>query len=188
MPDPMVWHTQFSFSRSAADLEDADLRKQIFDAWRLVEMLQEGGRPSAPAYYMWLGHEPALLIAGMLSCMEWTFHRGYDDKEFWKFKKRAEALKETEAGFSYAAPPWFRDPDVCRSHRSALSRLRSDAYGEEVWAGSVSTMPILWPVIKESLTEPAVYELRVAKGDLPDLRRSVLSVPANTKERVVNLQ
>jgi hypothetical protein len=188
----MTWHTMFSFSKSAADLENDRLRAQIDDCAVLVDMIQSGdGKTGEPTYYMWRYNLDALLVAGMIYSMEWTFHRGYTDKTFWKFSRLADERCSAGHGnganasggeFRYEPPPWFRDADVCRSHRSVLVGAEPEAYADQ-WAKTPKNMPLLWPFVKE----PGVYELRVAKADLPDVRRRKLVIPAPTRERVVNL-
>lgn len=183
----MTWHTQFSFGRTAADLTDEHLRAQILDCVSLVDTIVNAtpdAKPVMPAFYMWRNHLEALLVQGMLFCMEWSFNRGFDDKEFWKFSRRADAMV-ADKEFLYVAPPWFRDADVCRSHRSALMARYPDAYDEETWPGAIKDLPILWPVT--SAKDPAVYELRVAKADLPLIKAGKLKVPAAIRERIVNL-
>jgi hypothetical protein len=136
---------------------------------------------------MWRYHLDALLIAGRVYSMEWTFHRGFTDKTFWKFSRLADERcgpghDKQQGLFRYEPPPWFRDPDVCRSHRSVLAGAEPEAYGG-LWPKTPKKMPLLWPFMKE----PGVYDLRVAKADLPSVRRKTLIVPASISERVVNL-
>lgn len=181
----MTWLTQMSFGRTAGDLTDADLRALIMDYSALVDHLT-GEVPlpkSNPVPYMWKGYLEAAIIAGMMSCMEWSFTRRYDDKVFWKFSRLADKMT-AEKRFTYAAPPWFRDKDVIRSHRSALMAKEPEAYGE-TWVGAPKRMPILWPVIIDPVD--AVYELRVSKADLPAIKSGELVVPPEIGERVVNL-
>lgn len=182
----MTWHTKFSFSKSAGDMENDRLRAMIDDASELVDMVTadfgETKRPKEPSYYMWRYNLDALLVAGMVYSMEWTFVRGFSDKTFWKFSRLAD-LRSGNGVFRYEPPPWFRDPDVCRSHRSVLMAGEPDRYDAELWPGTPEHMPLLWPFMKE----PGVYELRVAKADLPDVRRKKLVIPASIRERVVGL-
>lgn len=183
----MTWHTRFSFFKSARDMENEHLRAQIDDAAALVDIIQdwpgEGKRPTEPAFYMWAHHLDALLIMGMAFSMEWTYHRGFEDKVFWKFSRLADSRREAGV-FNYRHPPWFRDADVCRSHRSVLMARHSAIYDEDLWPGTPKRLPLLWPVTKEG---GAVYELRVAKADLPLVRQKKLSIPSSIKSRVVNL-
>ena len=190
----MTWHTRFSFIKSAREMENDRLRAMIDDAADLVDLVQAGGKPSEPAFYMWHQHLPALLIAGMLYSMEWTFGRGFSDKPFWKLSRLADSMcagghsggvNYKGGTFHYEPPPWFRDPDVCRSHRSTLWAREPAAYGPDLWPGTPEHMPLLWPVV--SADDPRVYELRVAKADLPLIRQKKLVVPSTIKNRVVNL-
>ncbi len=186
----MTWHTKFSFQKSAKDLENDRLRKQIDDAWALVELVQEGGRPAEPAFYMWQHHLPALIIAGMCYSMEWSFVRGFKDPLFWNFSRLADSMckdghiKGQEGRFEYVTPPWFRDPDVCRSHRSHLMAAEPEVYDEDLWPGTPKRMPILWPVVGP---DRAVAEIRVSKADLALVRSKKLVVPSSIKSQVVNL-
>lgn len=180
----MTWHTKFSFAKSAADLENDRLRKQIDDAAEIMQMIVDGAkRPTEPAFYMWRYHLPALVVAGMSYSMEWTFKRGFGDKTFWAFKRCHESLK-AKGESAYVPPPWFRDPDICRSHRSHLMAAEPEAYDEDLWPGTPPRMPILWPVVGP---DGAVAELRVAKVDLPLIRSKKLLIPADIKSKVVNL-
>jgi hypothetical protein len=187
----MTWHTRFSFFKSAADLENDRLRAQIDDAADLVDLVLAGCRPTEPTFYMWKDHLDALLVAGMIYSMEWTFHRGFSDKTFWKFSRLADercakghghGADGSGGAFKYEPPPWFRDADVARSHRSWLMAQEPESYDTELWPGTPENMPILWPVVSGP-----VYELRVAKADLPGLSAKKLSVPSTIKQRVVNL-
>ncbi len=180
----ITWHTQFSFGRSAADLENDRLRAQILDTADIMDMMLDGGDLKDPAWYMWRGSFEALLIMGMCYCMEWTFRRGYDDKVFWKFSRHADSMVKARE-FNYAPPAWFRDADVCRSHRSVLMMAEPGSYDSELWPGTPERMPLLWPVVDKD--DRAVYELRVAKADLPLVRAKKLRIPSATKVRVGNL-
>lgn len=180
----VTWFTQMSFGRTAQDLTDEDLFLQVENYSRLVDHLT-GVKPlpaKEAVQYMWEDFLPAALVAGMMSSLELYSTRRYEEETFWKFSRLADRM--TKAGeFNYVAPPWFRDKDVIRSHRSVLMSRNPEAYDEN-WPGTPRKMPLLWPVQKSS--DPAVVELRVVKGDLPAIKSGELVLPAQIGERVVN--
>lgn len=178
----ITWHTQFSFCRTADDLEDEQLKVQIDHAVALLEVLRAGGKPKEPAYYMWHKHLEAFMVMGMLMVQEISLTRRYDGKDFWKFARAADSLK-SKRGFHYWPPPWFRDADLCRSHRSVLMAAVPASYDLGIWPGTPAKMPLLWPVVGD---DGALAELRVAKADLPRLKSGELSIPKAMKERIVN--
>lgn len=179
----MIWLTQISFGRTAQDLSDEHLAKLIEDYDKLVDHLSgEKDLPKKnPVRYAWEGRLEAAIIGGMMTSLEFTNTRRYDDQVFWKFSKVADSLGDR---FSYHPVAWFRDKDVIRSHRSALKARYPQVYGEK-WPQTPTRMPILWPVVNPE--NPAVYELRVSREDLPLVRSGKLKIPAEISERVVNL-
>ncbi len=179
----IFWHTQFSWARTVADLENEELQQHINQMVDLMEVLRQGGRPKEPAFYMWHKHISAFMIAGMVACNELVLNRRLETKKFWIFMRAYESLKD-KGNWSYEIPPWFTDADLCRSHRSVLMVLRPASYDLELWPGTPKQMPLLWPVVSD---DGAVADLRVAKADLGRLRNGELRIPKSIRSRVVNL-
>lgn len=177
----VLWLTQMSFSRTAADLTDQDLFEQIEEAKTYIA--NDGFSKNDPSSFAWNGFRDALIINAMLLCMELCFKRGLDDKQFWLFSRTADSLRAA-GEFRYEPPPWFRDKDVIRSHRSHLARNNPQAYAEQ-WPGTPQGMPILWPIVNPD--DHALYDLKVARTDLALVASGELNVPDSMKERIVNL-
>lgn len=182
----VTWFTQMSFGRTAADLTDEHLHQQIETYSILMDHLT-GDKPlpaKEAVQYMWDGYLPAALIAGMMTSLEMYANRRYDEKTFWKFSNYATKMREA-GKFRYEAPPWFRDKDVIRSHRSVLMARFPEAYDTSVWPGTPKQMPLLWPV--QNSPDDAVASLRVLKADLPRIKSGELVLTTEIIERVVNL-
>ncbi len=173
--------TQMSYSRTFADLDNQRLGKQRLEALQTLKQLiyGEGGYPNHPVNYMWRGYESALVIYGMFCCMEWSMKRGYDDKMFWEFASIARDMKADDV-YYYESPPWFRDKDFLRSHRSNLIRKDPEQYQ---YTGTPLLMPYLWPVVDDE----GGYELKVSKADKTRLAAGERKIPEEIAERVANL-
>lgn len=186
----MLWMTRRSIAKTAEDLDDRDLVDTIARAERLAQyfITDDPDTPNAefdsgPLAKAWQGYEFALCIYGMMLCMEYHMNRGYADGAFFRFKALCEEYKSQFPGAAYAPPPWFKDVDVLKSHRSAL--LRRDPYRyEDKWTQVPENWPYLCPVVDDD----GGYKLFISKDDKALMRRGVRSaLPADVKNKVANL-
>lgn len=178
-----TFFTRASFFRSAADLDDARLGKQRQEALQILNTLTGSSKAyrGHPVTFMWQTYESALCIYGMIVCMEWSLKRGFSDKVFWEFSRKADEMRKQEALY-FEKPPWFNDADVIRSHRSNLVRMDGDVYGP-LFPRTPKDMPYLWPVVSED----GSYELKVSKPELQLLRSGERRLAPEVAERVSNL-
>jgi hypothetical protein len=172
----------FAYGSTARTLDDRRLGIQKDQTLEILNGLTlEEEIPDHPVYRMWIGYEYALAIYGMFLCMEWTMHRKFKDTVFWELGRAIE-----EMGGSYEHPPWLRDKDLIRSHRSNLMRRWPRNYS---WPGTPQDLPYLWPVnlFDVRTSEPAGYELMVSSEELELLKAGERTLPRRMRERVVNL-
>lgn len=140
-------------ARSADVLDDRRLGKQRVETLQILRALcLEGyGWASHPAVTMWRGHVPALVGYGIAVVDAWV-HRGFADTtraliaEFVHPDAPAGADELATAG---VLPPWWGDPALHRSHRSALIRKDPVHYGA-AFAGEPGgppsdDLPYVWP-------------------------------------------
>jgi len=172
----ITWHTQIAYGSSASNLDDRRLGVQKDEVLALLDDLTIGdGKELAPVHRMWVGYEYALCIYGMFHCMEWTINRGFTDKVFWTLGRAVQEL-----GGSYEAPPWLKDKDVIRSHRSNLMRRWPRHYN---WPGTPENLPYIWPIVDYD----GGYQLMVAKEDRELLAVGERTIPKRMRERIANL-
>lgn len=187
----ITWLTHMSYGKTARALDDRTLGHQRVEAFELFDALLGGGDESLlrrPVAKMWVGCEYALGVYGMLMCMEWTNSRGCADSLFFKFYNAIQEIKKEEQDFSYVEPPWFRDVDVLRSHRSNLIRRQREHgtgqhYLDQFGKKTPDSMPYLWPVMDDR----GGYKLLVTKAEKELLRTGDRKLPSSTKARVANL-
>jgi len=180
-----------SYGKTARALDDRTLGHQRVEALELLELLLGGEKPRGPAARMWFGYEYALAVYGMMMCMEWVHNRGCADNLFFKFYNAIQDVKKDEPDFSYIEPPWFRDADVLRSHRSNLVRRQrelkipgGERYTAAFGRATPKNMPYLWPLLDQSGTS---YKLLVSKAEREMLRTGERALPDSMKSRVKNL-
>jgi hypothetical protein len=184
----ITWHTRFAFQGTADDLHTPTLGYQIHQAHQIFLALTtvEGSQEvetNHPVLRMWVGHEYALAIYGMLLSDNYIRGRRQADNTMFKIYYM---LKEFRKHFevSYQEPPWMRDADVCRSHRSNLARRQPELYGNK-WPNNPENLPYIWPFIDE--TAPGGYKLMVAKAERDLLAKGERSLPRSIRERISNL-
>ncbi len=184
----ITWHTRFTFQGTANDLNTVTMGYQIAQAYQIfVALTSEEGSPEVepnhPVLRMWTGHEYALAIYGMLLSDNYIRDRRQSDVTMFRIYYM---LKEFRKHFevSYVEPPWMRDPDVCRSHRSNLARREPSLYGDK-WPNNPDSMPYIWPFIDD--TAPGGYKLMVAKQERELLASGDRKLPRSIRERISNL-
>jgi hypothetical protein len=182
----MTWLTYRSWGRTAADLENATLKLQMRNSVTIMDILTgiKPDHPKAnhPAVKMWQGYEYALGIQCMSLGMEWTFKRGFAEcEEFWAMSRAIKEIKKVERDFAYEVPPWSRDAYLLLSHRSNLYRRDPVTYKGK-WKKCPENWPYLWPVLRGDS-----YQLHVSRGDKQLLKEKKRTLPADVRERVVNL-
>lgn len=183
----ITWFTRFSFDRSAADLTDITLGQQIDEGYEVFKALT--GQDSkvddnAPVLRMWEGYEFALGLYVMCAGDQFTRIRRNIDMTFYEVYNDMQVMKQNDPEFVYEAPPWFRDADLCRSHRSNLIRRQPENYNDGRWPGTPPVMPYLWPFIDDSEDG---YSLMVSKAERDLLAKGERKLPKAIKERVANL-
>jgi hypothetical protein len=146
LPDP-------DFLVSARLLDDRRLGKQRVEAMQILRALtrERYGWQSHPAVLMWTGYEEALVRYGLEVCRAWT-ERGradtvavtiVDDLRVGTGRRRVRS----QPALARAArlPPWLGDPDLHRSHRSALVRKDPEWYRPR-FPDVPDDLPYVWPV------------------------------------------
>ena len=140
------------FRASAAALDPRRLGKQRVETIQVLRALTrtQYGWKHHPAVKMWRGYEEALTRYGLDMCEVWSATGRADtcaatlvaDLEIGTGITGVRTQDElAEAG---ALPPWLGDPDLHRSHRSAL--LRKDAaYYRDVFTDVPDDLPYVWP-------------------------------------------
>jgi hypothetical protein len=140
------------FRASAAALDQRRLGKQRVETIQVLRALTrtQYGWKHHPAVKMWRGYEEALTRYGLDMCEVWSATGRADTCA-------ATLVADLEAGTGITAvrtqdelaeagalPPWLGDPDLHRSHRSAL--LRKDAaYYRDVFTDVPDDLPYVWP-------------------------------------------
>jgi hypothetical protein len=191
----ITYYTQFSFARTATDLRDEQVLSCIEDALFLLEH-KDVRKPYA---YMWNGCHAALVVYGQLMCREMQRRHGVKDPTGPLFKRLMTVWEKQKLNSRRVIPPWMRDKDIVRSHRSHLRRRypgkdvgagrpgtgMNEGYGgypASLWPGCPNNWPVLWPVV-----DGDDYVLKVARADLGLLETGVLALPGYVQERVENL-
>lgn len=171
-----------SYSKTATALDDARLGKQRLEAYQVLEHLLEiPGRenfyPNHPIMAMWRGYEYALCVYGMETCRVWHT-RGKDDM-FHRFARYGTMFNNQ--GFDFEHPPWYRDEDFMRSHRSNLYRKDPRYYRAFSPArGTPLNLPYLWP----SVSEDGSYRLLVSAADRKRIAMAERALPDDLAARL----
>lgn len=139
------------FAETARVLDARRLGKQRVEALQVLRALTVAGYgwQHHPVVRMWRGYEEALARYGMEICREWCA-RGHRDTCAASILRDYEAAGHTgvprgqaELARAGALPPWLGDPDVHRSHRSALLRKSPDHYGP-LFPDVPDDLPYVW--------------------------------------------
>lgn len=147
------------FEASARALDVKRLGKQRVETIQVVRALTWPGYGWAnhPAVLMWKGFEEALGRYGFVCCDVWT-GLGFGDTCAATIGADLAAVGITEVrtqaelAEAGALPPWLGDPELHRSHQSALVRKDPEHYGP-LFPGVPDDVEYVWPV-----RSPAVLE------------------------------
>jgi hypothetical protein len=88
------------------------------------------------------------------------------------FHEYVSDLKSANIGA--ARPPWEKDANIIRSHRSRLIALDREHYAP-LFPGTPEKMPILWPQVLKA--DPSVYRLRLKTEDIKRLTSGSRKLP-----------
>jgi hypothetical protein len=147
------------FEASARALDTKRLGKQRVEVIQIVRALTVPGYAwaSHPAVLMWQGYEEALGRYGLTVCEVWQ-ERGFTDTCAATIAADLASFGVTELRpyaellSAQALPGWLFDPDLLRSHRSALVRKDPGHYADR-FPGVPPDLAYVWPV-----RSPAVIE------------------------------
>lgn len=147
------------FAASVRSLDRKRLGKQRVEAIQVVRALTVPGYAwrNHPAALMWRGHEEALGRYGFASCEAWL-ELGFGDTCAATIGADLAAAgitsvrSQADLASAGALPPWLGDPDLHRSHQSALVRKDPDFY-RPLFPDVPDDLPYVWPV-----RSPAVVE------------------------------
>lgn len=154
------------FEASARALDVKRLGKQRVETIQVVRALTWPGYGWAnhPAVLMWKGFEEALGRYGFVCCDVWT-ELGFGDTCAATIGADLAAVGITEVrtqaelAEAGALPPWLGDPELHRSHQSALVRKDPEHYGP-LFPGVPDDVEYVWPV-----RSPAVLEAERRKAE-----------------------
>jgi hypothetical protein len=140
------------FGATARALDPKRLGKQRVEVIQIIRALTVPGYAwsSHPAVLMWKGHEEALGRYGLTMCEMWT-EQGFGDSCAATITADLAALGVApirtyeELVAAGALPTWLFDPDLQRSHRSALLRKAPEHY-RELFPDVPPDLPYVWPV------------------------------------------
>jgi hypothetical protein len=140
------------FEASARALDTKRLGKQRVEVIQIVRALTVPGYAwsSHPAVLMWKGYEEALGRYGLTMCEVWT-ERGFGDTcaETIATDLRTFGIPSIrsypELSADQALPEWLFDPEVLRSHRSALVR-KDPAHYQDRFPDVPDDIDYVWPV------------------------------------------
>jgi hypothetical protein len=139
------------FVATAHVLDPRRLGKQRVEALQVLRALTVPGHGwrNHPAVRMWRGFEEALTRYGLEICRRWS-GLGHRDTCAGKLTAEFAALRgalprtQAELAGADALPPWLGDPELHRSHRSALVR-KDPAYYGPLFPGVPADLPYVWP-------------------------------------------
>ena len=142
----------FDFEATARALDTKRLGKQRVEVIQIVRALTVPGYAwaSHPAVLMWKGYEEALGRYGLTMCEVWT-ERGFGDtcaatiiQDLRTFG--IDSIRSAgELAAADALPTWLSDPELLRSHQSALVR-KDPAYYRQRFPDVPDDLDYVWPV------------------------------------------
>ena len=145
------------FAASARVLDAKRLGKQRVETIQVVRALTwpDYGWAHHPAVLMWKGYEEALGRYGFVCCDAWI-ELGFGDTcaatigADLRTVGIAVVRTQEELAEAGALPPWLGDPDLHRSHRSALVRKDPEHY-RPLFPDVPDDLPYVWPVRSEAV-------------------------------------
>jgi len=181
-----------SFLASAAALDDRRLGKQRVETFQILRALvfPAYAWKNHPAVAMWRGFTPALVGYGLAVCAEWQ-RRGHADAVAASLLTFTCGRRPDLAALRLDGrlPPWLGDPELHRSHRSALLRKDPERYPH--FAGEPVDLPYFWPrplfarwpvrrsgplPLEEALAAMKIEEAAPVEATLAALRDSPVAV------------
>ena len=139
------------FTETARVLDLKRLGKQRVEALQVLRALTVPGYGwrHHPVVRMWKGYEEALTRYGLEICRQWCA-LGHRDTCAASLTREYQALKHTGAprdqpalARAGALPPWLGDPEVHRSHQSALVR-KDPAHYRPLFPYVSDDLPYVW--------------------------------------------
>jgi hypothetical protein len=140
------------FEATARALDTKRLGKQRVEVIQIVRALTVPGYAwsSHPAVLMWKGYEEALGRYGLTMCEVWT-ERGFGDtcavtiiQDLRTFG--IDSIRHVgELAAAGALPSWLLDPELLRSHQSALVRKDPEHYRQQ-FPDVPDDLDYVWPV------------------------------------------
>jgi hypothetical protein len=157
------------FTATARALDTKRLGKQRVEVIQIVRALTVPGYAwaSHPAVLMWQGYEEALGRYGLTMCTVWT-ERGFADTcaETIMADLRSIGIESIrgydELAGDGALPDWLFDPELQRSHQSALIRKEPEHY-RRLFPGVGDDLPYVWPVRSPAVVEREQRRVENAK-------------------------
>ena len=159
-----------SFTHSAAVLDQRRLGKQRVEILQILRALARPGYGwgSYPAVLMWRGHEEALGAYARAVADAWDA-LGFRDTTRTSIAAELAALgidtvrSQEELAAAGQLPAWLGDPQLHRSHRSALIRKDPDHYGRH-FPEDREDVPYHWPVRSPEAIEAEQRRARAAEA------------------------
>ena len=159
----ITWLPQFAFGASAKRLDDARLIKQIEMCRDIADLLRDNGEWPEEVR-MWSGYEQRFCLYSLMMVGEAVTKRWIHPIDSRTFHSLWRDLKD--AGIGADRPPWEKDVDIIRSHRSRLISMDRKHYLPQ-FPLTPERMPILWPQVMR--TDPSTYRLRLKTEDVKKL-------------------
>jgi hypothetical protein len=140
------------FRASAAALDPKRLGKQRVETIQVLRALTRPvyGWKHHPAVKMWRGYEEALTRYGLDMCAVWSESGRADTcattlvADLATGTDRTTVRTQEQLAAAGELPPWLGDPEVHRSHRSALLR-KDPGYYRPVFPDVPDDLPYVWP-------------------------------------------
>jgi hypothetical protein len=139
------------FAETARVLDPRRLGKQRVEALQVLRALTVPGYGwrHHPVVRMWRGYEEALTRYGLEICRQWCA-LGHRDTcaatltvEYQEAKHTDIPRDQAVLARAGALPPWLGDPEVHRSHQSALVR-KDPAYYRPLFPDVSDDLPYVW--------------------------------------------
>ncbi|BCJ43211.1 hypothetical protein GCM10010168_00470 [Actinoplanes ianthinogenes] len=145
------------FLSSARVLDQKRLGKQRVETIQVLRGLTvaDYGWRHHPAVQMWRGYEEALVRYGLAMCEVWTATGRADTcattlvDDLRAAKGITVVRTQEQLARVVALPPWLGDPDLHRSHQSALLRKDPETY-RPIFGDVPDDLPYVWPVAAAS--------------------------------------
>jgi hypothetical protein len=141
------------FLSSARVLDQKRLGKQRVETIQVLRGLTvaDYGWRHHPAVLMWRGYEEALVRYGLAMCEIWTATGRADTcadtlvTDLRTAKGITAVRSQEQLARIVGLPPWLGDPDLHRSHQSALIRKDPEHY-RPIFGDVPDDLPYVWPV------------------------------------------